>query len=123
MIETLDLRGAVLVGFSTGSGEVARYSGRNGTRRLAGAFYVVGLVAIAIAFLVCFVWGLIRGIGALGFAPGAGASLIVATLVLVPIATFIAVVLLRLVIESVVALIAIAENTQQTAAHTDPRSR
>jgi hypothetical protein len=96
------------------------------TRRLAGAFYVVGLVAIGIGFLVYFVWGLIRGIGAIGYAPGAGISLIVATIVLVPIATFIAIVVLRLVIEGVVALIAIAENTQQTAENTrrasaDPR--
>lgn len=88
------------------------------TRRLAGAFYVVGLVAIAIGFLVSLVWGLIRGIAALGFAPGAGVSLIVSTVILVPIVTFIAIVVLRLVIESVVALIAIAENTERTAQNT-----
>ncbi|MEO3809124.1 alpha/beta hydrolase [Sphaerisporangium sp. B11E5] len=34
LIETLDLRDATLVGFSTGGGEVARYVGRYGTRRL-----------------------------------------------------------------------------------------
>jgi non-heme chloroperoxidase len=37
LIETLDLTGAVLVGFSAGGGEVARYIGRHGTRRLAKA--------------------------------------------------------------------------------------
>jgi non-heme chloroperoxidase len=35
VIEALDLREAVLVGFSTGGGEVARYIGRHGTRRVA----------------------------------------------------------------------------------------
>ena len=37
LIETLDLKGAVLVGFSAGGGEVARYIGRYGTKRLAKA--------------------------------------------------------------------------------------
>jgi non-heme chloroperoxidase len=37
LIETLDLKGAVLVGFSAGGGEVARYIGRHGTQRLAKA--------------------------------------------------------------------------------------
>jgi non-heme chloroperoxidase len=35
VFETLDLRDAVLVGFSTGGGEVARYLGRHGTRRVS----------------------------------------------------------------------------------------
>jgi non-heme chloroperoxidase len=37
LIETLDLKDAVLLGFSTGGGEVARYIGRHGTKRLAKA--------------------------------------------------------------------------------------
>jgi non-heme chloroperoxidase len=37
LIETLDLKNAVLVGFSTGGGEVARYIGRHGTKRVAKA--------------------------------------------------------------------------------------
>jgi len=37
LIETLDLKGAVLIGFSAGGGEVARYIGRHGTRRVAKA--------------------------------------------------------------------------------------
>ncbi len=41
LIEALDLRDAVLVGFSTGGGEVARYIGRHGTSRVAKA----GLIA------------------------------------------------------------------------------
>src|SRR5262249_6784755 len=35
VIEALDLKGATLVGHSTGGGEVARYVGRHGTRRVA----------------------------------------------------------------------------------------
>jgi non-heme chloroperoxidase len=37
LIEALDLRGIVLVGHSTGGGEVARYIGRHGTDRVAKA--------------------------------------------------------------------------------------
>ncbi|MBD1895869.1 alpha/beta hydrolase [Coleofasciculus sp. FACHB-129] len=37
LIETLDLSGASLIGFSTGGGEVARYIGRHGTARVAKA--------------------------------------------------------------------------------------
>lgn len=88
------------------------------TRRLASVFYAVGLVAIAIGFLVYFIGGIINGILALRFNPGAGISLIVATVVLVPILTFLTIVVLRFVIESVVALIAIAENTENTAENT-----
>jgi non-heme chloroperoxidase len=40
LIETLDLHDAVLVGHSTGGGEVARYIGRHGTSRLAKAVLV-----------------------------------------------------------------------------------
>ena len=36
VMNTLDLKDAVLVGFSTGGGEVARYVGRHGTSRLRG---------------------------------------------------------------------------------------
>jgi len=40
LLDTLDLHGAVLVGHSTGGGEVARYIGRHGTARLAKAVLV-----------------------------------------------------------------------------------
>jgi hypothetical protein len=89
------------------------------TRRLASAFYVVGLISIGIGFLVYFVGGIIRGIQALSFNVGAGVSLLVATIIIVPLVTFLAIVVLRFVIEAVVALIAIAENTQQTADNTE----
>jgi len=35
LIETLDLKDVVLIGFSAGGGEVSRYIGRHGTKRLA----------------------------------------------------------------------------------------
>ena len=40
LIEKLDLKDAVMIGFSTGGGEVARYIGRHGTKRLAKAALV-----------------------------------------------------------------------------------
>jgi non-heme chloroperoxidase len=40
LFETLDLKGAVLVGFSMGGGEVARYIGRHGTKRLTKAVLI-----------------------------------------------------------------------------------
>jgi non-heme chloroperoxidase len=40
VIEALDLKGATLVGHSTGGGEVARYIGRHGTKRVAKAVLI-----------------------------------------------------------------------------------
>ncbi|MBN3779238.1 alpha/beta hydrolase [Burkholderia sp. Ac-20345] len=40
LIDTLDLREATLVGHSTGGGEVARYIGRHGTKRVAKAVLI-----------------------------------------------------------------------------------
>jgi non-heme chloroperoxidase len=37
LIVTLDLMGAVLIGFSAGGGEISRYIGRHGTKRVAKA--------------------------------------------------------------------------------------
>ncbi len=91
------------------------------TRRLASVFYLAGLIVIAIGFIVWLVTGVTRSVGYFTFSNvGAGISLLLATIVLVPLISFLAVVVLRFVIESVVALIAIAENTQQTAENTEP---
>ena len=43
LIETLDLKNAVLVGFSAGGGEVARYIGRHGTKRVARAALIAAV--------------------------------------------------------------------------------
>ena len=40
LIEALDLKGAMLVGHSTGGGEVARYIGRHGTKRVSKAVLI-----------------------------------------------------------------------------------
>jgi non-heme chloroperoxidase len=40
LIEALDLKGATLIGHSTGGGEVARYIGRHGTKRVAKAVLI-----------------------------------------------------------------------------------
>jgi non-heme chloroperoxidase len=40
LFETLDLKGAVMVGHSTGGGEVARYLGRHGSKRVSKAVLV-----------------------------------------------------------------------------------
>jgi non-heme chloroperoxidase len=43
LIETLDLKASVLIGFSAGGGEVARYIGRHGTKRLAKAALIAAV--------------------------------------------------------------------------------
>src|SRR5262249_6692325 len=43
VIEALDLKEATLVGHSTGGGEVARYIGRHGTKRVAKAVLVAAV--------------------------------------------------------------------------------
>jgi non-heme chloroperoxidase len=40
LVKKLDLRDAIYVGHSTGGGEVARYIGRHGTKRVAGAVLI-----------------------------------------------------------------------------------
>ena len=46
VIETLDLKDAVLVGHSTGGGEVVRYIGRHGTKRVAKAVLIAAVPPI-----------------------------------------------------------------------------
>ena len=48
VIETLNLKNAVLVGFSTDGGEVARYIGRHGTSRVAKAVLVSAVPPIMV---------------------------------------------------------------------------
>jgi pimeloyl-ACP methyl ester carboxylesterase len=42
LVETLDLKDAIHVGHSMGGGEVARYIGRHGTKRVTGAVLIAG---------------------------------------------------------------------------------
>src|SRR5215831_9164463 len=46
LIEALDLRKATLIGHSTGGGEVARYIGRHGTKRVAKAVLLAAVPPI-----------------------------------------------------------------------------
>jgi non-heme chloroperoxidase len=46
LIETLNLKKAILVGFSAGGGEVARYIGRHGTKRVAKAALISAVVPL-----------------------------------------------------------------------------
>lgn len=48
VIETLDLKNVMLVGFSTGGGEVARYIGRYGTKRVAKAALISSVPPIMV---------------------------------------------------------------------------
>jgi non-heme chloroperoxidase len=48
LVESLDLKRAVMIGHSTGGGEVARYIGRHGTRRLAGAVLISAVPPIMV---------------------------------------------------------------------------
>jgi non-heme chloroperoxidase len=48
LIETLDLKGAVLIGFSAGGGEVARYIGRHGTKRVAKAALISAVTPLMV---------------------------------------------------------------------------
>src|SRR5262249_21388181 len=43
LMETLDLRDVTMVGHSTGGGEVARYIGRHGTKRVARAVLIAAV--------------------------------------------------------------------------------
>ena len=46
LVDELDLTDAILVGHSTGGGEVARYIGRHGTKRVAGAVLVSDITPV-----------------------------------------------------------------------------
>ena len=48
LIDHLDLKDATLVGHSTGGGEVARYIGRHGTKRVAAAVLIAAVPPIMV---------------------------------------------------------------------------
>src|SRR6185436_14058011 len=48
VIEALDLTGVTLVGHSTGGGEVARYIGRYGTKRVAAAILIAAVPPVMV---------------------------------------------------------------------------
>ncbi len=84
------------------------------TRRLAGVFYGIGIAIIGLTGVVMFFGWIIAGVAQLGAPYGGGAIgllYLLGAIILVPIATFIAIVVLRIWLEALVALIAVAENT------------
>lgn len=82
------------------------------TRRIAGFIYAILLVSILLAGLVAFFSIVVTGVGLMtGGQPVSGVLTVLGALVLVPIATLVAVVLARMIVEVNVALVAIAENT------------
>src|SRR5438132_677824 len=48
LVEKLDLKNAVHVGHSTGGGEVARYIGRHGSRRVAKAVLIGAITPVMV---------------------------------------------------------------------------
>ena len=48
VVETLDLRDVIHVGHSTGGGEVARYIGRLGTKRVAKAVLIGSITPVLV---------------------------------------------------------------------------
>lgn len=82
------------------------------TRRIAGFIYAILLVSIVLAGLVGFFSIVVTGVGLMtGGQPVAGLLTVLGAIVLAPIATLVAVVLARMIVEVNVALVAIAENT------------
>ena len=85
------------------------------TRRIAGFIYGILLISILLAGLVTFFSVVVMGVGLMtgpvNAQPISGMLPILGALVLVPIATLVAIVLARMLVEVNVALVAIAENT------------
>ncbi len=82
------------------------------TRRIAGFIYAILLVSIVLAGLVAFFGIVVTGVGQMaGGQPVSGVLTVLGGIVLAPIATLVAVVLARMIVEVNVALVAIAENT------------
>lgn len=82
------------------------------TRRIAGFIYAILLVSIVLAGLVAFFGIVVTGVGQMaGGQPVSGVLTVLGGILLAPIATLVAVVLARMIVEVNVALVAIAENT------------
>lgn len=82
------------------------------TRRIAGFIYAILLVSILLAGLVAFFGIVVSGVGLMvGGQPISGVLTVIGGIVLVPVATLVAVVLARMIVEVNVALVTIAENT------------
>lgn|GEM_PF-3005846 len=93
------------------------------TRRLAGVFYVIGLIAIGIGAIGALFSGLAGAFAALSssYTAGIGIITLFASVIGVPLIALVLVIALRLGLEAGVALIAVAENTGRLAADSEPK--
>ncbi len=94
------------------------------TRKLAGVFYVIGLVAIGIGALGALFSGLATAFAAMSssYTASIGVITLFASLVGVPLIALVLVIALRLGLEAGVALIAVAENTGRLTADLDKKN-
>lgn len=87
------------------------------TRKVAGIFYAITLGAIVIGAIVTFFIFIVGGVSIIGngydYDNGAGFGLVLMAFVIVPVGAFVSVLLTRLLFESSVALVAVAENTKK----------
>jgi len=87
------------------------------TRKISGVFYAVCLAAIGLFALFSLGAGIYGGFRMLtsgySYEVSGGLIAILVTLIVVPVSTFMAVILTRLVFEASVALVAVAENTKK----------
>ena len=84
------------------------------SRRLAGIFYGVALALTALGGIIWFFTLIAGGVATLangGQGAIFGVLIILGAFIIVPLGLFVAVLLLRVWIEAIVALIAVAENT------------
>lgn len=88
------------------------------TRKLATVIYGIGLAVIAISAILMLLSGLATGFAALSYSSTFGFLSIFGSLIGVPLGALVFAIILRLTLEAGVALIAVAENTEQTAVNT-----
>jgi hypothetical protein len=87
------------------------------TRKIAGIFYAIALGVIALFAVIALLGGLFQAVSAIGSGYSSGVStglgMLLVIIVVVPLMTFVSVILTRLVFESSVALVTVAENTKK----------
>ena len=95
------------------------------TRRLAPVIYVIGLVAIGLGAVITLFGGLAAAFAAMGssYTSAMGVIMMFGSIIGVPLGALVFVIVLRVGIEAVVALVAVAENTGRTALNTDSKKQ
>lgn len=86
------------------------------TRKIAGVFYAISLGAIGLFSIVALGAGIFNAIKSMTSyygSPAEGFLTLIVTLIIVPVLAFVSVILTRLLFESSVALVTVAENTKK----------